>query len=236
VDRQDGRVSDHGVFFVAGIFMFGLLAYCASRSAVVVHRVELPLLREQARIYSRFPLGRDHEMELRRIENILRIVDGEIARRGNYARIKAAVLRKAMINASGRTAKTTLILTCIILCSMGSFILIQAVRVHRRLYDSRENVRVSRRRGVEGFLGVAGRHLKPGMEARLREAPTPENLAEAFGVVRMKVNIPCSVVARLFPPETKERMALLGYGKVGVIFADEGMRDEACRKKKGKEI
>jgi len=39
----------------------------------------------------------------------------------------------------------------------------------------------------------------------------------------------------LFPRGTKERMALLGYGKVRVAFAGEEMRNEVCRNKNGKE-
>ena len=235
VERQDGRVSDQGIFFVAGIFVFGLLACFASRSAVVLHRIELPLLRTQAKIFSRYLISKDHEMELRRIETILGIVDSEVAKTGSYARIKTEVLRKAMINASKQTKNTTGILACVPLCSLGSLVAIRAVRVRRRLYDRRENVRPSGRKGVEGFLGVTGRYLKPDAAARLRKAPTPENLADAFSAVRMEVNIPCSVVARLFPRGTKERMVLLGYGKVRVAFAGEEMRNEVCRNKNGKE-
>jgi len=218
VERQDGRVSDHAVYFVAGIVIFGLLAYLASRSAVVLHKVDLPTLRMQAKTFSLLP-GDDHAIELLRIANISRIVDTEVARRGSYERIRAAALRKAITDASGKTRNTMRILVCVLLGSLGSLVTIRTARAHGRLHDSRENVRLSERAGVEGFIRIVGRYIDPGMAARLKESPTSENLADAFRVARDRVNIPCSTVARLFPKGTPERMALLEYGKVHVRFA-----------------
>jgi hypothetical protein len=236
VERQDGKASDHGIFFVAGIFVLGLLAFVASRSPVVLHRIELPLLRIQAKIYSCFPIGEDHGTELLRIENILAIVDAEVARTGNYGRINTKALGKAMTAASRSTKSTTRILSCTLVCVLGSLVAIRTVRVRRRLHDNRENVLVGRRQGVEGFLQVTGRYLEPDTAVHLSREPTPERLADAFSAVRAKVNIPCSVVARLFERGSRERMALLGYGKVSVTFADEKMDAGICRNKSGKEI
>ncbi len=236
MERQDGRVSDHGIFFVAGIFIFGILAFFAFRSPVALHRIELPLLRVQAHIFSCCPIGEDHGMELRRIEHIIAIVDTEVERTGNYSRINAGALRKAVIAASRRTKRTVRILTCVLLCVLGSFVAMRIARVRGRLYDRRENVRVRGGSGVEGFLRVAGRHLEPDTAARLKKAPTPEDLADAFAAVRKKVNIPCSVVGRLFAKGTRERMVLLGYGKVRVAFAGEEMGGEIYRNKNGKEV
>ncbi|HOD76062.1 MAG TPA: hypothetical protein PKJ17_08545 [Syntrophorhabdaceae bacterium] len=236
MERQDGKASDHGIFFVAGIFVLGLLGFFASRSPVVLHRIELPLLRIQAKIYSCCPTGEGHAMELLRIENILAIVDREVGRTGNYGRISTKALGKAMTAASERTKRTTRILSCALVCALGSLVAIRSVRVRRRLHDNRENVRFSRRKGVEGFLQVAGRYLEPDMAVRLGSAPTPEKLADAFGVVRAKVNMPCSVVARLFERGTRERMALLQYGKVRVTFADEETDGGIRRNKIEKEI
>lgn len=236
MERQDGKVSDHGVFFVAGIFVFGVLVFFASRSPVVLHRIELPLLRIQAKIYSYCPIGGDRGMELPRIENIFAIVDAEVARTGNYGRINTKALRKAMIAASASTRSATRIVSCTLVFALGSLVAIRTVRSRRRLYDHRENVRIAGGKGVEGFLRVAGRHLDPDMAARLSRAPTPERLAEAFGAVREKVNMPCSVVARLFERGTRERMALLEYGKARVTFAEEEMDCGSCRNKSGKEI
>lgn len=236
MERQDGRTSDHGVFFVAGIFVIGLLACFVSQSPVVLHRIELPLLRMQAKVYSCCPIGRDHGVELLRIDNILAIIDREIARTGNYGRINARALRKAMTAASRSTKSTTRILSCTFLCALGSLVAIRTVRVRRRLYDKRENVRTGRGKGVEGFLGVAGRYLEPDMAVSLSREPTPERLADAFSAVRAKVNMPCSVVARLFERGTRERMALLGYGKVRVTFADEELDGGIRLNKSRKEI
>jgi hypothetical protein len=236
VERQDGKVSDHGIFLVAGIFVLGVLAFLASRSPVVLHKIELPLLRIQAKIYSCCPIGEGQGMELRRIEHIIAIVDTEVERTGNYSRINAGALRKATVAASGRTKGTGRVLTCILLCGVGSFVAIRTARVRGRLYDSRENVRVPRRMEIEGFLGMTGRYLEPDTAACLKKAPTPENLADAFSSVRTKVNMPCSVVARLFKPGTPERMALLGYGKVRVTFAREETDGGICGNKNGKEI
>ncbi len=223
MERQDGRVSDQGMFFVAGIFVFGVLAFFASRSPVVLHRIELPLLRAEAKIFTCCPTGEAHGMELSRIENILAILDTEVARTGNYTRINGRALRKAMTSASRRTRRTGRILACTLMCMLGSLVMAQVFRVRRRLYDSRESVRTTGKRGIEGFLRVTERHLDPDMRALLSRAPTPENLIDAFSAVRAKVNIPCSVVARLFERGTRERMALLGYGKTQVVFADEDM-------------
>jgi len=219
VERQDGRVSDHAVYFVAGIVIFGLLAYLASRSAVALHRVDLPILRVQAKTFSHLLPGDDHAIELRRIENIARIVDTEVTRRGSYERIRTAAFRKAITDASGKTRKTMRILVCILLGSLGSLVIIRTARAHGGLYDSRENVRVPEKAGVEGFLRIVGGYIDPGMAARLKESPTSENLADAFRVARDRVNIPCCTVARLFPKGSPERRALLEYGKFQVHFA-----------------
>jgi len=229
VERQDGRVSDQGIFFVAGIFVFGVLAFLASRSAVVLHRIELPLLRAEARILTCCPMGEVHGMELSRIEDILAIVDTEVARTGNYARINGGALRRAMTSASRRTRRTERVLACTLLCLLGFPVMARTFRARRRLYDSRESARAPGGRGIEGFLRVTEKHLDPGMKALLSKAPTPENLIDAFTQVRAKVNIPCSVVARLFGRGTRERMALLGYGKTRVAFADEEMGRRICR-------
>ncbi len=236
MERQDGRVSDHGRFFVAGMLVFGLLAFLASRSAVVLHKFELPFLLAQAKIFSKYLLSEEYQTELHRIENILRIVDGEVAKRGGYARIRAGALRKAMLTSSKRTRNTTRFLTCILLCLLGLPVVMRAVRANRRLYDHRENVLVQTRKGVEGFLAVTGRHLDPDRAVRLRNMPTAENLADAFSAVRMRVNIPCSLVARLFPRGTKERMVLLGYGKERVAFAVEKTADRVGGNKEREEI
>lgn len=225
MERQDGRVSDHAVYFVAGIVIFGLLAYLASRSAVVLHRVDLPTLRAQAKTFSHLFPGDDHAIELRRIENISRIVDTEVVRTGSYERIRTAALRKAITDASQKTRNTMRILVCVFLGSLGSLMIIRTARAHGRLHDNRENVRLSERAGVEGFLRIVGRYIDPGMAARLKESPTSENLADAFRAARDRVNIPCSTVARLFPKGTPERTALLEYGKVQVRFAVDATTD-----------
>jgi len=219
MERQDGRVGDHAIYFAAGIVIFSLLAYLASRSAVVLHRIDLPIIRLQAKTFSWCLPGDDHEKEWRRVENILRIVDAEVVRRGSYVTIRTAALKKAIMAASKKTRKTAQTLACAVLGFMGSLVIIRTVKVHSRLYNSRENFRVPERAGVEGFLKIVGRYLEPGMAERIRKSPAPENLGDAFRVARDRVNIPCSTVARLFPKDTPERMALLGYGKTGVVFA-----------------
>lgn len=231
MERQDGRVSDHAVYFVAGIVIFGLLAYLASQSAVVLHRVDLPIIRVQAKTFSHLLPGDDHAVELRRIENIARIVDAEVARRGSYERIRTAAFRKVLTDASGKTRNTMRIFVCVLLGSLGSLVIIRTARARGRLHDSRENVRLSERAGVEGFLRIVGRYIDPGMAARLKESPTPENLAGAFRAARDRVNIPCCTVARLFPKGTPERRVLLEYGKVHVQFtvdaATDGSREDS---------
>lgn len=218
MERQDSRVGDHAIYFAGAIVILGLLAHCASRSAVVLHNIDLPLIRLQAKIFSRCLPG-DHQVELRKVENILRIVDAEVGRRGGYATIRTAALRKAIVAASRNTRKTARNLACAVLCLMGSLMMIRTVKGHRGLYDSRENVRVPERAGVEGFIRIVGRHLEPGMAERVRRSPTPENLGDAFRAARDRANIPCSTVARLFPKDAPERLVLLGYGKTGITFA-----------------
>ncbi len=220
MERQDGRVEDHAIYFAAGIVIFGLLAYFASRSAVVLHRIDLPVIRLQAMAFSRCLPGDDHEIELRRVEYILRIVDAEVGRRGSYATIRTTALNKAITAASKKTRKTTQTFVCAVLGFMGSLVIIGTAKVRGRLYDSRENFRVPERAGVEGFLRIVGRHLDPDMAERVRKSPVPENLGDAFRAARDRVNIPCSTVARLFPKGTPERLALLEYGKTGVAFAE----------------
>jgi len=43
-------------------------------------------------------------------------------------------------------------------------------------------------------------------------------LGDAFNTAREKVNIPCSVAARLFPKGFRERLVLLEYGKTKVVI------------------
>lgn len=219
MERQDGRVGDHAIYFAAGIVIFGLLAYFASRSAVVLHRVDLPVIRLQAKIFSWCFPGDDHKIELHRVEYILGIVNAEVVRRGGYATIRTAALKKAVIAASKKTRKTTQTFACAVLGLLGSLVTIRTMKVRSRLYDSRENFRVPERAGVEGFLRIVGRYLDPGIAERVRKSPAPENLGDAFRAARDRANIPCSTVARLFPKGSPERLALLAYGKTGVTFA-----------------
>ena len=220
LERSTAKSSDSVAYVIASLIILALLALYASRSLIVLHRIELPVIEFQAHLYARVLSRSDYEMEFYRIRAIRDALDAEFVKRGSYTAIRSDMLRQAVVVSSVRTGRCTRILACIFLGSFGSIITGVVMRARGRLYRTRDNVRRLEHRGVHGFIHLVGGHLDFDAIARIERCPTPENLRNAFTAVREKVNVPCSVVARLFPRGSGERLALLEYGKPKVKFAD----------------
>ncbi|MHB8109899.1 MAG: hypothetical protein ACYDHW_07690 [Syntrophorhabdaceae bacterium] len=221
MERPDTNGSDHVIYCVAGIAVLIALASIALHSVLVVHRVELPTLRWQAQFYAFCLMGGEHEVELQKIDYIARVLDSEISGTGNYSRIKAGVLKKAVKASTAKTRKWTRILTCVFLSVLGLCVTWRSIVARRRLLEGARRTQHTRKRGIEEFIRLTGKYLTPEMIRQVRDEPSPENLALAFSLARAKVNIPCCRVARLFPEKTRERFALLAYGKTQVVFAED---------------
>ncbi len=94
-----------------------------------------------------------------------------------------------------------------------------------------ENISAFQGNGVEGFIQLVGKHVEPGTIELIKRSPTSCNLGQAFRAARENVNIPCSAAARLFPRGSRERLALLEYGKANVRFAEDP--EDKCNAKRG---
>lgn len=219
MERGETKSPDNIAYVAASLAILAALAVFAWRSVIVLHRIELPVLHFQANLYAHAFSHPDYEIELHRIRAIRNALDAEFVKRGSYAAVRPDMLRKAVASSSVHTGRCTRILASIFLGSLGSIITGVAMGARRRLYRTREDVRRFGQKGVRGFIHLVGGHLDPGAIARIERCPTAENLGNAFMVVREKVNVPCSVVARLFPRGSEERLALLEYGKAKVKFA-----------------
>ena len=226
MERSETKSSDNIVYVAAGLALLASLALAAFRSVIVLHRVELPALHFQASLYARAFSHPDYEAEMYRIRAIRHALDAEFAKRGSYAAFKPDMLRKVVASSSVHTGRRTRVLTSVLLGTSGLFVAGAVMRARRRLYRTREDVRRFGQKGVDGFIRLVGGHLDPATIACVERCPTPENLGNVFRVVRENVNVPCSVVARLFPRGSLERLALLEYGKAKVKFAHnpEGIR------------
>jgi len=190
----------------------------------MLHKLDLPILGIQAKIYSKCFFGDDLEREHRQISKIITIMDREVKKRGSYRTINTSALRSHINKVSERTILTTRCLTFIFFIVSGSLMIISTIRTRDVLYNSRENIHKFHKTGTEGFIGVAGKYLPPDVVSLVRASPTPETLGDAFRFVRERVNIPCSIVGRLFPKGSAERLTLLGYGKTSVVFAEDAGR------------
>lgn len=230
MERQDNKGSDHAIYCVAGIAILIGLAIVAMHSILVTHRIGLPLLRLQAQIYAFCLMNDEHAMELRKIDRILTILDSEVARTGDYSRIRTGTLEKSIERSTTKTRAWTRVCTSIILGGLGLCVIWQSRAARRRLFEGQRGIRLSQRQGVEEFLRITGAYLTPGMIHKVRTDPNPENLAHAFSIVRSQVNIPCCRVARLFQEKTRERLTLLEYGKTRVVFDDEALWNSKGRK------
>jgi hypothetical protein len=219
LERSEIKSSDNIAYIVASLAILALLAFFASRSAIVLHRFELPVLHFQASLYARVFSHPDYETELYRIRAIRNALDAEFVKRGSYEALGPDMLRKAVASSSVHTGKCTRILASISFGSFGLIITGMVMRARRRLYRTRGDVGRLEQKGVDGFIRLVGGHLDPETIALVERCPTPGNLGHAFSIVREKVNVPCSVVARLFPRGSEERLVLLEYGKAKVKFA-----------------
>jgi hypothetical protein len=234
LERSETKNSDNIAYIVVSLAILALLALFALRGVIVLHRFELPVLHFQANLYARVFSRPDYETEAYRIRTIRNALDAEFAKRGSYEAVGPDVLRKAVASSSAHTQKRTHILASIFLGSFGLIITGAAMRARRRLYRTREDVRRLEQKGVDGFIRLVGRHLDPGTIARVEGCPTPGNLEHAFSIVREKVNVPCSAVARLFPRGSPERLALLEYGKAKVKFAQDPKGISRCPGEEGR--
>ena len=219
MERQNNRTGDHAAYCAAAVVILSLLTYCASSSAFVLHRFDLPVNCLQTKIFSRFFLSKDYDIEHRKIRKILYIVDTEVMKRGGYATINTTALKSAILGASKRTRSTTRMIAYALFALNGSFMIYAALRARRRIYGSNMKIEKPAAQGVEGFIRTVGEYLTPEIYERVIAAPTPECLGEAFSTARERVNIPCSIVARMFPKNSRERLTLLAYGKNNVRFA-----------------
>ncbi|MBP1747997.1 MAG: hypothetical protein H6Q52_536 [Deltaproteobacteria bacterium] len=220
MERNEIKSSDHIAYVVASLAILALLAFFASRSVIVIHKMELPILRFQAGLFNYFLSGHDYEIELYRIQNINNVLDEEFTKNNNYSTIKTDILKEAVRTSSTHTRNSTRILVFIFLGSVGLLIVCTVIRARNRLYEKRENIRSFQDKGVEGYIRLVGPHLEAGMIELIKRSPTPDHLGNAFRTAREKVNIPCSVAARLFPRGSRERLVLLEYGKAKVRFAE----------------
>jgi len=220
LEQNCTKGSDHIVYVAASLIMLALLAYFASQSVIVIHRIELPVLSIEARLCAYLFPGLDLKAESQRIEGIRDALDNEFAKRKNYSTIDTGKVRKAISASSARTRRYTHIILSVILGFFGSSIILTAMRARNRLYEEGKGPGTSRGQGVEGFIRLVREHVDPGVIELVRNSPRPHNLADAFRAAREKVNIPCSTAARLFPRNSAERMAILEYGKERVRFAE----------------
>lgn len=62
---------------------------------------------------------------------------------------------------------------------------------------------------VRAFISAVEKYVPRHVVEAVAADPTPENLRDCFLLARQKVNIPPNVLARLFPPGSSERRALL---------------------------
>ncbi len=221
MERQDNRIGDHAAFCVAGIAMLGLLSFLALKSPMVIHKLELPILSLQSRVFGACLFDDDLKKENRRISRIISVMDREVKKGHGYSTINTCALRGAVRKASVKTAFTARYIAVILVIAAGSLMIVSAVRARDMLHDRRENVHAYGAAGVEGFIRVVGRYIAGDVISAIRGSPTPQNLCDAFRTARQHVNIPCCAVGRLFPKGSAERMALLGYGKTKVTFAQE---------------
>ena len=221
MERQGNRIGDHAVYCVAGIAMLGLLSYLALKSPMVIHKLELPILSVQSKIFGACLFDEDFEKENRRISRIISIMDREVEKRRGYRTINTHALRGAVRKASVKTTLAARYTAVIFFIAAGSLMIVSAVRARDMLHDRRENIRVSGAAGVEGFIRIVGGYLTGDVISTVRRSPTPGNLCDAFRTARQCVNIPCCAVGRLFPKGSAQRLALLGFGKTKVTFARE---------------
>jgi hypothetical protein len=219
LERIEKKSSDDITYVFAGLAILAMLAFFALRSVIVLHRITLPALYFQANVYSRLFSCPDYKVELYRIRNIRNLLDAELAKKGNYAAIRKDMLIGAVESSSEYTTACTRIITAIVLGSCGLLITGSAMRTRHRLYGTRKDVRHPGQKGIEGFVRLLEDHLGPGMVTLIQKYPGPDNLGHAFSMAREKANIPCSLAARLFPKGSKERLAILEYGKAKVTFA-----------------
>lgn len=219
MERIEKKSSDDFAYVVAGLAILVLLTFFALRSAIVLHRITLPSLHFQASLYTRLFSCPDYEIELYRIRTIRNALDAELARKGSYAGIRKDMLKKAVESSSVHTTACTRYIAAVFLGSCGLLITVNVMKARRRLYGTRKDLRQPGQKGIGGFIGVVGAHLDPGMITLLEKYPTADNLRHAFRMAREKVNIPCSIAARMFPEGSKERLAILEYGKTKVRFA-----------------
>lgn len=224
MERNEIKSSDHVVYFAAGIGILALLAFFALRSVLVLHRFELPALNFQAHFFSHIFPSPEYETESYKIQGIRDTLDAQLTKRNNYSTINADVLRRIIRSSSEHTRNCARVLVSVFLGLLGLLLTGIVIRARNRLYETPENVRVPRQNGVEGFILLVGQHLDPGTIELVTRSPTPRNLENAFRAARERVNIPCSVAARLFPKRSKERLALLEYGKANVKFAEDPQR------------
>ncbi len=219
MERIEKKSSDDVAYVVAGLAILALLTFFALRSTIVLHRITLPSLHFQASLYARLFSCPDYEIELYRIRSVRDTLDAELARKGSYAGIRKDVLEKAVESSSGHTTACTRFIAAVFLGSGGLLITVNVMRARRRLYGTRKDTRLPGKKGIEGFIGVVGAHLDPGMITLIEKYPTADNLGHAFRMAREEVNIPCSIAARMFPEGSGERLAILEYGKAKVRFA-----------------
>lgn len=197
--------------------IFAALGWFALHSPYILHRMELPFLVAESRIYSVVSAsvyGKEH----RGLTRLLNAMNDEYKRNG-YKRTDGAKARRYARKLARRTIMTTKIVSFTVLaCLFIPFL--QTVRDARKsAFDRDQYIKTPQAKGLEGFILGVKAYLPPAVLENLRKEPTPANIAAAFTLARQKANLPNNLSGRLFPPWSKERIAIYQYGK-GLIEYD----------------
>ncbi len=209
---------------LGAVAVFAVLVWVTLQSPYILHRLELPLLITESRIYSTVSnsvYGSEH----RALTGLLKTMKDEYAKNG-YKRIDGKKARKYARNIAARTILTTKAISLAILACL-LFPFLKIVRSARKTaFDTDQYIQIPRAGGIDGFILGVEKYLPPGVIENLRNAPTAANIAAAFTIARQRVNLPNNLLGRLFPPWSNERMTIYEYGKGLVEYDMERMQKE----------
>lgn len=202
---------------LGAIAIFAVLGWFALQSPYILHRIELPLLITESKIYSVISKS-TYGQEYQDLTGFLKTMKAEYKQNG-YKRIDAKKARKYTHNLATRTIMTTKAISLFILiCLFIPFL--KAVRNARKsVFDLDQYIQIPRVKGAEGFILGIERYLPKNVVENLRKDPSVTNISAAFTIARQKANLPNNLSGRLFPPRSDERMAIYEYGK-GLVEYD----------------
>jgi len=207
---------------LGAVAVFAVLVWFTLQSPYILHRLELPLLITESRIYSTASssvYGGEH----RALSGLLKTIKDEYARNG-YKRIDGKKARKYARNIAARTIMTTKAISLAVLACL-LFPFLKIVRSARKsAFDMDQYIQIPQAGGIDGFILGVEKYLPAGVIENLRNDPTAANIAAAFTMVRQRANLPNNLLGRLFPAGSDERMTIYEYGKDLVEYDMERMK------------